>query len=96
MRRYLEVHRFEDDLEQQLRAGRELGSRPYTGHAEAWFDRAELALVGSTPEGKRAMQVAVEDEANFIDFANSAIWLAKEQRVHRSALMPRCRPSTAA
>jgi uncharacterized protein (TIGR02118 family) len=79
MRRYLQVHRFEDDLEQELRASRGTRVAPYTGHAEAWFDRADLALMGSTPEGKRAMQIAVEDEANFIDFANSAIWLAKER-----------------
>jgi EthD domain len=78
MRRYLQVHRFEDDLEQELRANRGTRVAPYTGHAEAWFDRADLALMGSTPEGRRAMQIAVEDEARFIDFANSAIWLAKE------------------
>jgi hypothetical protein len=79
MRRYLQVHRFEDALEQQLRASRGTRVASYTGHAEAWFDRADLAAMGSSPEGKRAMQIAVKDEANFIDFANSAIWLAKER-----------------
>jgi hypothetical protein len=79
MKRYLQVHRFEDELEQQLRASRQTRVAPYTGHAEAWFDRTDLASMGSTPEGKRAMQIAVEDEAHFIDFANSAIWLAKER-----------------
>jgi uncharacterized protein (TIGR02118 family) len=79
MRRYLQVHRFEDDLERELRASRGTSVAPYTGHAEAWFDRPDLAIMGNTPEGRRAMQIAVEDEANFIDFANSAIWLAKER-----------------
>jgi uncharacterized protein (TIGR02118 family) len=79
MRRYLQVHRFEDDLEGELRSNRATRVAPYTGHAEAWFDRADLALMGNTPEGKRAMQIAVEDEAKFIDFANSAMWLAKER-----------------
>jgi hypothetical protein len=79
MRRYLQVHRFEDDLEQELRSSRGTRIAPYTGHAEAWFERADLAIMGSTPEGRRATQIAVEDEANFIDFANSAIWLAKER-----------------
>jgi hypothetical protein len=79
MRRYLQVHRFEDDLEQELRASRATTAAPYTGHAEAWFDRADLALMGTTPEGRRAMQIAIEDEARFIDFANSAIWLGKER-----------------
>jgi hypothetical protein len=79
MRRYLQVHRFEDDLERELRTSRGTRVAPYTGHAEAWFDRADLTLMGDTPEGRRAMQIAVEDEAKFIDFAKSAIWLAKER-----------------
>jgi len=79
MRRYLQVHRCEDDLEAQLRAGRGTRVAPYTGHAEAWFDRADLMTIASTPEGRNAMAIAVEDEAKFIDFANSAMWIAKER-----------------
>lgn len=79
MRRYLQVHRYENDVEQQLRARRKTLVAPYTGHAEAWFDRADLATIASTPEGRRAMAIAVEDEAKFIDFANSAMWVAKER-----------------
>ncbi len=79
MRRYLQVHRFEDDLDQQLRSARNTKVEPYTGHAEAWFDRGELAAVGDTPEGKRAMEIAVEDESKFIDFPRSAMWIAKER-----------------
>ena len=79
MKRYLQVHRFEDEIEAQLRAGRGTTVAPYTGHAEAWFDRADLAAVGTTPEGQRAMQVAVEDESHFIDFPRSAMWVAKER-----------------
>jgi uncharacterized protein (TIGR02118 family) len=79
MRRYLQVHRFDDDLERQLRTSRGTRVAPYTGHAEAWFERADLAAAANTPEGRRAMQIAVEDEAKFIDFANSAMWVAKER-----------------
>ena len=32
-----------------------------------------------SPEARRAMEIAVEDERKFIDFANSAIWVAKER-----------------
>lgn len=78
MKRYLQVHRFEDELEAQLRVSRGTTVAPYTGHAEAWFDRLDLAAVGTTPEGQRAMQVAVEDESHFIDFPRSAMWVAKE------------------
>jgi uncharacterized protein (TIGR02118 family) len=79
MRRYLQVHRCEDDLEQQLRAARNTRVAPYTGHAEAWFDRGELAALGNTPEGRKAMEIAVEDESKFVDFAKSAMWIAKER-----------------
>jgi len=79
MKRYLQVHRYEDDIEQQLRASRGTTVDPYFGHAEAWFDRADLMAVGATPEGQRAMQIAVEDESHFIDFPRSAMWVAKER-----------------
>jgi hypothetical protein len=76
--RYLQVHRYEDDLEQQLRASRGTVVAPYIGHAEAWFDRSELMTVANTPEGKKAMEIAAEDEAKFVDFSQSAMWIAKE------------------
>lgn len=79
IRRYLQVHRYEDALEAQLRASRGTTVAPYTGHAEAWFDRADLQMVAQTPEGKYAMAIAVEDEAKFIDFSRSAMWIAKER-----------------
>jgi hypothetical protein len=79
MRRYLQVHRFDDAIESQLRAERKTAVDPYSGHAEAWFDRADLAAASSTPEGQRAMAIAVEDERKFIDFSRSAMWIGKER-----------------
>ena len=79
MKRYLQVHYYEETVAQQLRAGRGTTVPAYTGHAEAWFDRGELATIASTPEGKRAMELAVEDEAKFIDFPRSAMWIGKER-----------------
>jgi uncharacterized protein (TIGR02118 family) len=79
MRRYLQVHRYDEPLEQQLRASRGTTVAPYTGHAEAWFDRADLQMIAQTPEGKQAMNLAVEDESHFIDFPRSAMWIAKER-----------------
>lgn len=79
MRRYLQVHRYEDALEPQLRASRGTTVAPYTGHAEAWFDRADLMTIAQTPEGRNAMATAVEDESKFIDFSRSAMWIAKER-----------------
>jgi len=77
--RYLQVHRYEDDLEKSLRQSRGTRVDPYIGHAEAWFDRADLATIGNTAEGQRAMAIAVEDESKFIDFARSAMWVGKER-----------------
>ncbi len=79
LKRYLQVHRCEEALEQELRKSRGTQVASYTGHAEAWFDRGDLAIVGNTPEGQRAMEIAVEDERKFIDFANSAIFVGKER-----------------
>lgn len=79
MRRYLQVHRYDEPLEQQLRASRGTTVAPYTGHAEAWFDRADLQMIAQTPEGRQAMNLAVEDESHFIDFPRSAMWIAKER-----------------
>ena len=79
MKRYLQVHYYEEAIAQQLRAGRGTTVPAYTGHAEAWFDRGELTTIASTPEGKRAMELAVEDEAKFIDFPRSAMWIGKER-----------------
>jgi uncharacterized protein (TIGR02118 family) len=81
LKKYFQVHRFEDPVEQQLRDARGTKVPSYTGHAEAWIDRAESAAAAGTPEAKRAAQLAVEDEANFIDFRNSSIWIAKERVV---------------
>ncbi|HTT77468.1 MAG TPA: EthD domain-containing protein [Candidatus Binataceae bacterium] len=78
MKRYLQVHRCEEVLEHQMRASRGTKVPPYMGHAEAWFDRADLTAVGQAPEGRRAAEIAVEDERKFIDFANSAMWIGKE------------------
>jgi uncharacterized protein (TIGR02118 family) len=81
LKKYFQVHRFEDPIEQRLRADRGTTAAPYTGHAEAWIDRAESAAAAGTPEAERAGRLAVKDEANFIDFKNSSMWIAEERVV---------------
>ncbi|MEZ5235438.1 MAG: EthD family reductase [Acidimicrobiia bacterium] len=79
MLRYQQVHRFESPaaspLAEALRAARGTTVEPYTGHAEAWTDRSRLV---PTPEARAANRAAIEDEARFIDFARSTMWLSKE------------------
>jgi hypothetical protein len=73
--RYQQVHRFETPLEAQLRNSRGTVVPSYDGHAEVWFDRS-IARSGAEVEvaGKRA----VDDEAKFIDFKRSCMWIGKE------------------
>lgn len=74
--RYIQVHRADDPLDAMLREARGTQVEPYTGHAELWFDRG--ALAGDAPEAREAGRRAAEDEARFIDFTRSSLFLAKE------------------
>ncbi|MDX2308555.1 MAG: EthD domain-containing protein [Hyphomicrobium sp.] len=78
VKRYLQVHYYADPVEQQMRDARGTIVPPYTGHAELWFEHSDLVNFASIPEAKRAMTLAIEDEAKFIDFQRSAMWLGKE------------------
>jgi hypothetical protein len=78
MQRYLQVHYFKHELEEQMTGARGTKTPPYTGHAEAWFDRADLMSTADVPEAALAMEIAIADEAKFIDFPRSAMWIGKE------------------
>ena len=79
MQRYLQVHYCANALEEGLRVARGTQAPPYSGHAEAWFSRADLMSLANVPEAAKAMELAVEDERKFIDFARSAMWIGKER-----------------
>jgi uncharacterized protein (TIGR02118 family) len=74
--RYQQVHRFETPLEDALRQSRGTTVPAYMGHAEVWFDRSTPR---SGPEAQEAGRRAVEDEAKFIDFKRSTMWIGKER-----------------
>ena len=76
--RYVQVHRYEDELENTLREQRGTKEDPFTGHAELWWDRAGMMARAEMPERIRAAEIATEDESRFIDFSRSAMWTAKE------------------
>lgn len=79
MQRYLQVHYYPSELESALTGARGTTTPPYAGHAEAWFNRADLMTMANVPEANRAMELAIEDEAKFIDFKRSAMWIGKER-----------------
>jgi uncharacterized protein (TIGR02118 family) len=73
--RYIQVHRYQSPLEAELRESRGTAVEPYTGHAEAWVDRS---LGRDSPEAEAGRRANMEDEANFIDFTRSTLWVGKE------------------
>lgn len=74
--RYVQVHRLRDELNDALAEARGMSPNRWIGHAELWFDQNDWGA--QTTEAREAQRALVEDEAKFIDFSKSAMWLAKE------------------
>ncbi len=82
IRRYVQVHSLQTDLDGALAAPR--GSQPgvYDGVAELWWDSLEqLVATFSSDAGQAAAGELLEDERRFIDLPNSPIWLGEERIV---------------
>jgi len=82
MARYVQVHRRDDAL--GLGMGKVRGApEPYDGVAELWWESEEaFRASGRTAEGREAGRLLLEDEARFIDLANSPLWLNREQVIY--------------
>jgi uncharacterized protein (TIGR02118 family) len=75
VKRYVQAHTLGGEMAEQMTAGHPAGAgEPFDGVAELWFDEDDTTDLPNT-EGALA---AVMDEANFIDFERSIIFLAKE------------------
>ena len=72
--KYMQVHRSEHPLAQVFRNSRGIISKPYLGHAEVWIRNTRV----DADAARAAAARAVVDERQFIDFEQSAIWLAHE------------------
>jgi uncharacterized protein (TIGR02118 family) len=82
IRRYVQVHARETELDEMLATSRETEPDIYDGVAELWWDSVEDILAAySTPEGLAAGAELLEDEKRFIDLPRSAIWLGEENVV---------------
>ena len=79
MKRYVQSHTIPGAPSETLRASRG-AKEPYDGITEVWFDSLE-ALGASSEQGLAAAQQLYEDEAEFIDFANSAVFLTEEHEI---------------
>jgi uncharacterized protein (TIGR02118 family) len=81
VRRYVQTHTLNTDLNAALRASRGTGEA-YDGVAEVSWDSLDaLVAVFSTEAGQRANEVLIADEARFIDFERSSLFLTEEHAI---------------
>jgi uncharacterized protein (TIGR02118 family) len=77
-RRYVQTHTVAPELNAQLAATRGTAAA-FDGLAELWWDSLEdLASALTSEKGQEAGRALMEDEAKFIDFAHSSLFLAEE------------------
>ncbi len=71
-------HTLDYPLDEALPGGRG-GPEPFDGVAEVWFDsKGARTQTPGRPEGKAGSRDLWEDEARFIDQANSPVWIGEE------------------
>jgi uncharacterized protein (TIGR02118 family) len=79
IRRYTQGHTFIDPRTEPAVAARGCEIPRFDGIAEVWWDSIEeLIDATSTPEGRAAGRALLEDERNFIDLANSAMFYVND------------------
>ncbi len=78
MVRYVQSHGVDDGIDDGLRRSRR-AQAPYDGIAEVWYaDRESFASLGQDPAVREADRTLREDEARFIDFSRSTIFVTEE------------------
>ena len=82
MVRYVQVHRLPGDLADGMRRVRG-APEPYDGVAELWWESENTwRAANRNPAAREAGRLLVEDEAKFIDLAQSPLWLNSEHVVY--------------
>ena len=82
IRRYVQTHARDTDMDEAVSASRGSETRCYDGVAELWWDSIEdLMLAASSEAGLLAGRALLEDEQRFIDLAASPLWLGEEHVV---------------
>ena len=85
MVRYVQLHRLPGDLADGMRRVRG-APEPYDGVAELWWESEETYRAARrSPEAREAGRILLEDEAKFIDLANSPLWLNHEHVIYAGA-----------
>ncbi len=79
--RYVQSHAVAPDLNAALAPTRGTAAA-YDGLAEISWDSVEaFVTASSSEEGRRANEILVEDEARFIDFGRSSLFLTEEHTI---------------
>ena len=79
--RYVQSHTTAPELNALLAASRG-SSDPYDGITEVWWDSpADMTASMSTEASQEAQRRLIEDEATFIDFANSTVFMTEEHTI---------------
>jgi hypothetical protein len=77
--RYTQTHRLDDPMNDALARARGGMEPPYDGVAELWWASEDsFREAATTATGRRAGEVLLADESEFIDLAQSPLWLAHE------------------
>jgi uncharacterized protein (TIGR02118 family) len=79
--RYVQSHTTAPELNQSFIENRGL-KKPYDGITEVWWNSLEDMMAGyETKEGQEAGLALAEDEAKFIDFAGSSVFMTEEHEI---------------
>jgi uncharacterized protein (TIGR02118 family) len=79
IRKYVQVHARNTDLDEAVSAARGSEPRAYDGLAEIWWDSVEdLVAAFSTEEGEAIANQLVEDERRFTDVSHSPLWFGED------------------
>ena len=80
IKRYIQAHSTMPDLIPVFQQRNGGSAEPYDGVAEIWFDSLD-ALGSEDPAVQQAAADLLADEGNFIDLAQSPLWIAQENVV---------------
>lgn len=79
--KYVQSHTCAPQMNQLLRESRGLAAA-YDGITEVWWESEEaMAAATGTSEGAAGMQMLLEDEATFIDFSQSRVFMTEETEI---------------
>ena len=80
-RRYVQTHTLGSDLNAAFAESRGTADA-YDGLAEVWWDSLDALMTAfSSEEGQSANTTLIEDEARFIDFERSSLFLTEEHPI---------------